>query len=283
MSSRGRRIWRIVGTVLFWCAVVAFFVAASLLRREKESSRRVVRVDVRVEKSRNDGFLYPELVVGLIENAGLNPIGMVVDSLNLAAINRVVEEYCFTERAITYVDYEGTLTVEVAQREPLMRVRTTSGYDFYLTRDLYVLPADPTVALNLPIVTGELWLPFGKSFTGSLREWIGEGEKKSKECYNFLCKLTNFVLLTEERSDLQGKFVQMELKKPRRKSAKDAFQEPHLELVPREGGYILEFGALEDVEAKLYRWRRFCEARVVDMTKGRLCVEYEGQALWRAE
>lgn len=283
MSNRSKRVWKIVGTTIFWCAVAGFFVAAALLRHSNEEARRVEQVEVIIAGRQEARFVTPELVVGLIDNAGLNPLGVAVDSLDLAKINHVVEEYCFVERAMTYVDYNGTLTVELTQREPYMRIRTNSGYDFYLTRNMYVLPVDAGVALRLPIATGELWLPFGKSFTGSLREWIGEGEKKSKESYNFLCKLINFVVLMEESEELSGQFVQLALVMPRTPSRKGEFQEPHIELVPRRGGYILEFGALENVEAKFYRWRRFCESKVVDMSRGRLNVEYDGQAIWKEE
>jgi hypothetical protein len=64
-------------------------------------------------------------------------------------------------------------------------------------------------------------------------------------------------------------------------AAATMYCEPKVEVVPREGGYIVALGRLEDVEAKVERWKKFAEARVVDMNGGRLNVEYEGQALWQ--
>ena len=76
--------------------------------------------------------------------------------------------------------------------------------------------------------------------------------------------------------------MQIDLTAPTTKSAKKGSEEPRIELIPRTGNYIVEFGKLEQVEEKMYRWRRFVESKVVDLEGGKLNVEFEGQALWRA-
>lgn len=277
-----KKVWNIVGSTIFWCAVVAFFVATALLRSHKESARRVERLEVVVKDADQRGFLTPEIVSGLIDREGLNPVGKALDSIDLARINHAVEAHSFTKKAITYVDYEGTLTVEVTQREPVMRVRTSEGHDFYLTRDVRVLPAQPHATLNLPIVTGDVKLLFGKSFEGSLREWLAEGEKNQRENYNFLCKLINFVTFTEEDEWLAGRIVQINLTQPTSNTPSKGFQEPEIEVIPSDGGYVVELGRLERMEEKIARWRTFTEAQVVDMKGGRLNVQYHNQALWQA-
>lgn len=277
-----KKTWKIVGTTIFWCLVVAFFVAAAILRNQKERERRVERVEIVVKDGDKRCFITPETALELIDKEGLNPIGKSLDSIDLARINHAVEEYCFTAKAITYVDYEGTLTVELTQREPVVRICTEAGHDFYLTRGLYVLPVKQGASLNLPIVTGNVVFPFGRSFEGSLREWLVGGEKKYIENYNFLCKLTNFVTFSEKDEWLKGRIVQINLTTPTAKGDKGAFQEPLVELIPADGGYIVELGSLDNLEEKIERWRTFVEARVVDMEGGRLNVQYDKQALWKA-
>ena len=275
-----KRVWNIVGKTIFWCAVVAFFVAAGVLRSNKERERTVERMVVVVKDADKMGFITPELVVNIIDNEGLNPVGRSVESVELAQINRAVEKYCFTERALTYVDYSGVLTVEVTQRRPIVRICTDEGYDFYLTRGLYVLPVKYNAKVDVPIVTGSATFPFAKGFEGPAKEWYDGDKKNHRENYNFLAKLTNFVNFTEQSPWLGGKVVQVVLVPTDSTSSQGEFCEPKVEVVPREGNYVVALGRLEDVEAKVERWRKFAEARVVDMNGGRLNVEYEGQALW---
>lgn len=277
-----KKSWNIVGKTIFWCAVVAFFVAAGMLRSRKERERIVERMSVIVKDAEEMGFITPELVLGIIESEGLNPVGQSVESVDLQRINGAVEEYCFTERAVTYVDYSGELTVEVSQRRPIVRVCTDEGYDFYLTRGLYVLPVQPHAKVDVPIVTGSTTFPFEKGFEGPAKRWFDEEKKNHRENYNFLLKLTNFVTFTERSEWLKGKVVQIVLSTPATNALQMGYCEPKVEVVPRDGDYIVALGRLEDVEAKVERWRRFAEARVVDMNGGKLNVEYEGQALWQA-
>ncbi len=257
-------------------------MAAGLLRSKKESERTVESVRVIVRDADERGFITPELVLGIIDGEGLDPVGLSVESVDLARINSAVEEYSFTERAITYVDYSGRLTVEVTQRKPIVRICTDEGYDFYLTRDLYVLPVLPYVKVDVPIVTGSASIPFAKGFEGAAKEWYDGSKKNHPENYNFLLKLTNFVTFTEKDAWLKGNVVQIVLVAPSASSSQKGYCEPKVEVVPREGGYIVAIGRLEDVEAKVERWRKFVEAKVVNLEGGRLNVEYEGQALWKA-
>lgn len=294
MSSK--RAWQIVGQTIFWCAVVAFFIFAGLLRRDKESSRRIERVEIVVKDGSEASFITPEIGLDIIARAGLNPVGKSLDSVDLAKINRAITSYSFTRKAITYVDYNGTLKVELTQRQPLVRIITTQGHNFYLTRDMWVLPVLSHTTQNLPIVTGSLHLPFGTNFEGNLNEWLNGEEKKYRESYNFLAKLINFVSLTETSPQWNGKIVQIVLhhkeqgesqqkrknnSKKNNTNASTAWQEPEVEIIPRHGNYSIHLGTLTDVEAKLDRWQRFVEAGVVELNEGgTLSVEYDGQALW---
>ena len=77
--------------------------------------------------------------------------------------------------------------------------------------------------------------------------------------------------------------MQINLVTPKtQKSPKGAFVEPQVELIPQLGNYVVELGRLEQLEDKIYRWRRFVESGVVDMNGGVLNVEYDSQALWKA-
>lgn len=272
---------KIVGSVLFWCLVVAYFVCATLLRVHNEEKRIVERVEIVVKDADQRSFITPEKVLSMLQDEGVNPVGKSLDSVDLATINKTIEEYCFTAHSKTYIDYSGTLTIKVSQRCPLLRMRNSNGHDFYLTRDGYVLPVESHSTLNLPIITGDFDVPFGKSFRGRISEWLGEGEKKYRENYNFLSKLINFVVYLEESEWQEGECVQINLVRPAVKGSSEGYTEPHIELIPRRGNYLVELGKLEQEEDKIYRWRRFVESRVVDLQSGGvLNVEYDGQALW---
>ncbi|MBR1957756.1 MAG: hypothetical protein IKA28_01980 [Tidjanibacter sp.] len=282
-KERRRRVWQIIGTTLVWMAVVAFFVGAALLRQNNEQARTVERLKVEITDSATHRLLSADQVRADIVAAGLLPTGQSLDSVSLTAINDFVKSNCLVRKAQTFVDYEGTLTVRLTQRHPLLRIITDSGTDVYITAGAHVLPTQGGEPLNLPLVTGDFSLPFPRGFYGDLRAWAKEEKKNSDKNYIFLLKLINFVRLTESRPEVGGNIVQI-VATQGADSAHTKGAEPTVELIPRRGNYSVQLGPLEDVEAKLDRWVRFVKAGVVDLGGGgTLNVAYEGQAVWRVE
>ena len=95
-----KRTWSIVGTTIFWCAVVAYFVCAAVLRSDKEHERTVESVEIVVKDADQRGFITPDKALRLIEDAGLNPVGKSIDSAEITASNDATAGYCVTSAAV---------------------------------------------------------------------------------------------------------------------------------------------------------------------------------------
>lgn len=277
-----KRFWHISGEVLFWSAIVLFFVWVGLLRNHNEEARTVRSIKVVVCDSLERRFVTPEIIMNRIQETTLDPLGESVEDINLKEINLLVESYSFVSHSRTFVDYDGNLTIEIHQREPVLRIMTSKGEDLYLSQDMYLLPVQPHTTLNLPLVTGDVPLPCEAGFTGPLADKEKMLEKKYEENYNFLCKLINFARLTEQTPAWRGKFVQFVATVDGKRSGKQSFTEPTFELIPRHGNYTIEIGTLEDTEEKLRRLEGFLQACVVDPNGGVVNVEFDNQVLWRA-
>lgn len=275
-----KRVWSIVGELLFWGVVVVFFVVAGERLRTTERNRRVTEVEVILTDSLTRGYLSAAEIHTLLRESGLNPVGKSVDSVSLREIKSLVEGVDYATEVNTYIDFNGKITIELSQLVPKVRIKTSDGYDFYLTDNLVVLPIKEGNVLNLPVVTGTLPLPFEKGFTGDIGMLAAEGKKNYEENYNFLSKLTKFVDLTENGSKYRGKIVQITATTHSTNGTTE-WHEPTFEIVPLEGNYVVRIGTLDDAEAKLQRWQRFAEARVVELSGGTLSVEFEGQAVWK--
>lgn len=278
-----KSVWKIIGIVVMWLAIVGFFVGAALLRYHNEEARKVEVLRVEVVDSAEVPLVTADKIAQAIQHAGLMPTGKDVDSVSLLAINNLVESNCFVRSSQTFVDYDGVLTVRLTQRKPIARVITTGGDDFYLTANGHLLPTQQGAAIDLPLVTGDITLPFPRGFEGDMVAWARENEKNSDKNYIFLLKLTNFVRLVESRPEWGGNIVQIVAE---REGVKAGSKAPRttIKLIPRRGNYTVQLGTLDNVEAKLNRWVRFVEAGVVDLNEpNTLDVSYERQAVWRIE
>ncbi len=163
-----KRFWHISGEVLFWCLVVAFFVWVALLRQERESERTANNLRVVVRDLQERNFVSPEDIHRLIQEELGEIEGRSVGELNMQEINEIVESHNFVSRAMTFVDYDNVVSVELYQRRPVVRVKDDNGSDYYLSEDLHILPIHSSTHINLPIITGSLPLPVDKEFRGDL-------------------------------------------------------------------------------------------------------------------
>lgn len=278
----GKRFWRVCGEVLFWGLVVAFFVWVAILRSNSKAQRTINDMQIVVCDSLEMQFVTPQSVISLLESAEIYPIGANSHSLDLMAINDLVESLGFVSKARSFYNHSGVLTIEIHQREPVARVITSQGHDIYLSKDMYSLPVQAGTTLNLPLITGDVPLPVEVGYVGSLREESLMEKKNYEENYNFLYKLINFVELTEQTPAWRDAFVQIVATKSPQSADSHLFMEPNFELIPRQGDYTLEIGTLDNAADKLLRWEKFIRACVVDTTGGVVSVEYDNQVLWRA-
>lgn len=272
-----KRVWNIVGRVVVWLLLVAFLVAAGILRHNNELARRVEKFEVVVADSTEQSLVSADELTLLINSEGVNPVGRNIDSMGLLAINNLAKAHPLVATARTYANYDNTVTLEVRQREPVVRFATNNGDHFLVTADLHILPIRNYVALDLPIVTGDIILPFPKGFEGNLHGWISANKKNNDKNYLFIDKLTNFVRYTEHAPWLKDKIVQIEVKQ----RGSGASQTAVVELIPREGNYVVALGPLTNINDKLDRWKKFVEAQVVELNNGVLLLEFDNQAVWR--
>lgn len=266
-----------MGRVAVWVVLVAILVAAGLLHYKNEQGRKVEQFRVVVTDSTKLSMITAAELAEIVADEGLNPVGRPIDSIGLLAINNLAEEQSLVAEARTFVNYDNVVTLEVEQREPVVRFVLEGGYDFYATADLHILPVRNQGAIDLPIVTGDFTPPFERGFEGNLRALMRATEKNSDKNYIFIRKLTNFVRYTEQSPEIKGKIVQIVLSQ----RGKGTHRTTTVELIPRQGNYVVSLGELDNVKDKLDRWQRFVAAQVASLDGGTLLLEYDGQAVWR--
>lgn len=270
MSRRAQIVFAVVG----WVLIVAIIVATTILRQAYEQELVVDKFVVKVTDADRIGFVTPEGIVDYLAASGLDPVGQRPTRQMTSGINSAVERYNFVERSKTYFDYGGTVTVELTQRQPIMRVIADSGKEFYLTDDRYLLPVGGS-APRLLVVTGSIDQPFGNSFCGNLDQYAAENEKKSDKNYLFICKLIKFVDWLQTDRYWRNRIAQIVILP----KANDG-QESEVLIVPNDGDYTILLGTIDGYRDKLSRFRAYAEAGLTADGQ-QVVVKYRGQVVRR--
>ena len=157
---------------LLWCAIGGYLLFAGAEARRARLKRQVAQLDIEVTDSTSRGYLVSTARVReWIAASGIPTIGTAVEEVDLRSIEQLIARNGFVREAVAYVDYSGTLRVEISQRNPLLRLRT-DGVDDYITADGYVFAAPKASSLYVPVVTGDYRLPFPKEYAGDVRAYI---------------------------------------------------------------------------------------------------------------
>lgn len=158
-----------------WGAVAGYVVWSAASSRRARSQRKVVRMEIDVLDSTAHGHLVSgRMVRKWIRGSGIPTIGTAVDEVDLSGLEHLVARNGFVSRAVAYVTYDGTLRLEIRQREPMLRL-LTNGVNSYVTADGFVFTAPHASSLYMPVVTGPYRPPFPADYTGPVRRYI-DGE-----------------------------------------------------------------------------------------------------------
>jgi len=81
-------------------------------------------------------------------------IGKTLKTINIHQIEHSIKSNPFVKHAKVYADMDGTLWVQIKQREPLMRVLNILNQDFYIDRNGFKMPISKVFTPNVLVANG---------------------------------------------------------------------------------------------------------------------------------
>lgn len=232
MKKRWRRIALLVGLV----AVVIYLIVTLNFASSKSDEEICQRINVQVLDKDELNFVTPNDVVSIIKATGERVIGVPLGEINTYKIQKVLESKSFIKTVSVYSTIDGALNVKLTQRVPVVRVHTPNGA-FYMDDEGFVFPLSNEYTHYVPIVTGDMPLPFKLPYKGNMPE----GEKSK-----ILLDLLNFVAFLGENNFWNAQVEQINI-----------LRNGDVELIPRAGNHIVRLGTFEGYPYKLQKLYTF--------------------------
>ena len=150
-----KRTLRIVLTTTLWIGIIAYIMVATHHARTSIDMVTVDSLAVSVADDNPLGAVNEQMLASWVARSGVEYKGRSMNEVDVAALRRSIENHPQVRQARVYVDMRGVLHVEVSQYHPVARIKSSNGYDFFLTSDGHLLPPHPGFAAHVPVVTGE--------------------------------------------------------------------------------------------------------------------------------
>jgi cell division protein FtsQ len=122
-------------SILLWVVTAAALVVLFVFARENYLTAPLKSIQLIPES--DTGFVRKTALHDEIEQiCGMSRVGTV----NMIAVQKVMERNSWIEDGTSYIDLDGTLNISFKEYEPWFRVFGKNGHSVYITRDGVVVP-----------------------------------------------------------------------------------------------------------------------------------------------
>ena len=225
MASK-RTIKRIVLTT-FWAAITGGVITLLVAANGPEQQRRCKAVHITVKGMGERYFISKEDIGKLLAPGGAASLkGRPAESMDLAYLEKNLEQNPWIEGAELYFDRDDELHVIVTERQPIARVFARNGTSFYIDSSGTRLPLLSHLSVRVPVITG---YPSAKKPAGPKDSAV-------------IKDVRNLVRYISAHEFWSAQIAQI-----------DIMPNWTLELLPTVGNHIIRLGNTEGVEEKLRR------------------------------
>ncbi len=224
---------RILKKSAIWIITLIYLIVAFGFVDDRFENQLCNRIKISVRDSVNTRFLSDGDIHKIIERNGINYLGIPLNEIDLTGIEDAVSTNQLIKECKAYTGINGTLQVEILQRQPLVRVIEASGRGYYIDREGNILNLSSRYTPHILVVNGR--------FNTSIK--IGEpvnvlklDDSKSNRLLKDIYELSVFI----ENNELwHAQIVQVYVNTSH-----------EYELIPRIGPHVILLGTLTDYQVK---------------------------------
>lgn len=207
-------VLKIIGVIL----LVGYLLVAGVVYGIKREPARYRDIQIVVTDSADAQFVRASDIRRRLNEERFDPIGKTYSEVNTYQLANMVEQNKLVKKADCYHTPDSLLRIDIVQRHPIMRVKSSIAGDFYIDTEGEIMPYQPGVAIRLPLVTGRV-----------PKEMVKEG-------------LFDFALFLNSHRQWKDAITQINVN-----------ERGDVELIPRVGSHTILLGSLNNVEKKLDR------------------------------
>ncbi len=185
----------------------------------------VVCKEVKVYIPGSQFFIDKQEIEGILQTNGHALVGVKMDSINLNDLEEKLKANPFIESAKVYTDMDGTINVEISQRQPILRIMNAEGRDFYVDQHGLKIPLSANFTARVMVANGYI----DERFSGGI-------DTLSKPIGLALFKTADYI---RKDSLWDAQIAQLYVNKDR-----------EIELIPRVGNNRILLGDADSLEVK---------------------------------
>ncbi len=226
--------------IAVWSGLLAYFILISGFVSSRRENVLCGEIKIVVTDSVQNKFVASRDITLLLERKLHKVLGLPIAEVNTDTIEKIVLTNSLIRECKVFTTSNGSLTIEINQREPVIRIIDSKGRNYYLDREGSVLSTSARFTPHLLVANGHIKTPFE---TGRLQNIFNPNYDQSAKTLRELFELCNFI---QSNTFWNAQIVQVYVNRNK-----------EYELIPRVGPHIILLGSLQDYEAKFEKLQIF--------------------------
>lgn len=221
-----------------WVLVLGYMSVALSFINIREKQILCTKVSISILDSTKNFFVEEDDVLALFANKKIKLKGALLNSINLANLEKILYQHPAIKKVEVYKTMEGVLKIDIFQRNPIMRIMNSTGDGYYIDQDAKLMPLSDKYTAHVLVVSGKLNHSFGRYATQNLAV-PSDGTLKSDSLLNDLYTLGKFIYNNKLwKSQIEQIYVN---------------ENNEIEMIPRIGFQTIIFGTVEDYKEKFIK------------------------------
>lgn len=216
--------WKAIFKGFAWLTCLAGVVVLMSFIDAKKQSVKCAKIEILIPGA--DNFIEIEEIDAILKQSQGDLIGRNLERINLHEMEKSIAANPYIGFVKVYADMNGTVFVEVKQRQPVLRILNAGGQDYYVDSDGLKMPVSPNFTANVLVATGNIL----EGFNGRV-DTLMTGVAKD---------LYKTALFVKKDTLWDAQIEQLHIN-----------DKSDIEMVPRVGNQRIILGNAKDIETKM--------------------------------
>ncbi|AMP97005.1 Cell division protein FtsQ [Pedobacter cryoconitis] len=146
--------WKFVFKCFAWIFCLGGIVTLMSFVSVKKHTVNVTNIKILIPGA--DNFIEREEIDAILKQSQGQLIGRKLEEINLHAIEEKIKSNPYIALSTVYADMDGVIHIEISQRQPLLRIISSSGQDFYIDKNGLKMPVSPNFTANVVVANGKI-------------------------------------------------------------------------------------------------------------------------------
>ena len=231
-----------IANISIWLGIFLYLIIALSFVTEKRNNTICSHIHVHIKDSLQDKFVSEKDITNFIHDLDTKVLGQPIKKINIRHLETMISKKSVIKNTEIYFTGNGDLTINVDQRNPILRVVNKRGQNYYIDNEGAIIPVRGNYASHTLIASGEILEFFELAKTDWLRCPGNRGNKKNYS----ICNIYEMAEFIHQDPFWSSQIEQIYLNK-----------KGEYELVPRVGAHLIKFGGFENYREKFRNLKAF--------------------------